>query len=114
VPPGQIHLTVTSRDRKKDKQNFEINQGRYVFFDWDAPNAVKVRIEGGGTPIELAGTSGRARRAQLRGRGHYTFRLVATSETGTEVMSQPVEVDVVCTAIQFGTKRCKGTPEVRW
>jgi hypothetical protein len=114
VAAGKVALTATSPDRKKEKQNFEINQGRYVFFDWDAPNAVKVRIEGGGTAVELAGTTGRARRAQLRGRGHYTFRVIATSETGDEVMSQPVEIDVVCTAIQIGTKRCKGAPEVRW
>ena len=114
VPPGQVRLSASSKDRKKDKANFEITQGRYVFFDWDAPNAVKVRMEGGGTPVELAGTTGRARRAQLRGKGHYTFRLIATSETGDEVISQPIEIDVVCTGIQIATKRCKGAPEVRW
>jgi hypothetical protein len=111
---GTVHLVGTSRDRKKDKQNFEVNQGRYVFFDWEAPKAAKVRLEGGGSQITLDGVSGRARRAQLRGKGHYTFRVIATSEDGQEVTSQPVEIDVTCTAIQIGTKRCKGTPEVRW
>jgi serine/threonine protein kinase len=113
-PPGSVKLTAFSKDRKRDKRNFEINQGRYVFFDWEAKNAVGVRLEGGGSPLTLAGTSGSARRAQLRGKGHYTFRLIATSESGEEVSSQPVEIDVTCTAIQIATKRCKDTPEVRW
>jgi hypothetical protein len=114
VAPGMVRLTASSRDRKRDKPNFEVNQGRSVFFDWDAPNAVEVRLEGGGTTLTLQGTSGRARRAQLRGKGHYSFRLIAKSQTGQEVVSQPVEVDVTCTAFQVATKRCKGTPEVRW
>jgi hypothetical protein len=110
----KVRLTASSPDRKRDKQNFELNQGRYVFFDWDAPNATGARIEGGGQTVTLVGTSGRARRAQLRGKGHYTFRLIAMSESGEEVASQPVEIDVTCTAIQIATKRCNGTPEARW
>jgi serine/threonine protein kinase len=111
---SSVRLTAHSRDFKKGRRNLEINQGRYVFFDWEAKNAVSVRLEGGGQPLTLAGTSGNSRRAQLRGKGHYTFQLIATSETGEEVRSQPVEIDVTCTAFQTATKRCNGTPEVRW
>ena len=114
VIPAALKLSVSSKDFKKDKRNREINQGRTVFFDWDAPNAANVRLEGGGSAQALVGNAGHARRAQLRGKGHYTFRLVATSETGQEVSSQPIEIDVTCTAIQTATKRCKDTPEVRW
>lgn len=114
VNQSELVLKVESRDFKPGRPNLEINQGRSVFFAWSAPNASNVRLEGGGGALQLSGTSGIGRRAQLRGRGHYSFRLVATSETGDEVFSNAVEIDVTCTALQIATKRCNGTPEVRW
>jgi len=88
-----------------------VHQGQSVVLTWNAPGAETARIDSiSSTP--LVGTSG-TRLAVFKGKGTYTFTVVATSGSLT-AKSTTITVNVTCSVMQTATHRCNGNPVIQW